>query len=80
VTPPASARWRCLTARHYIINGAKQWITNGSFADVIVLLASTNPKKGIMGITAFIVPVGTPGFALGGVEDTMEFAAASRRC
>lgn len=56
---------------HYVINGAKQWITNGSFADVIVLLASTNPKKGIMGITAFIVPTDTPGFAVGGVEDTM---------
>jgi butyryl-CoA dehydrogenase len=56
---------------NYIINGAKQWITNGSFADVIVLLASTNPAKGIMGITAFIVPLDTPGFALGGIEDTM---------
>jgi butyryl-CoA dehydrogenase len=56
---------------NYIVNGAKQWITNGSFADVIVLLASTNPKRGIMGITAFIVPMDTPGFELGGVEDTM---------
>jgi len=56
---------------NYIINGAKQWITNGSFADVIILLASTNPKKGIMGITPFIVPFDTPGFERGAVEATM---------
>jgi butyryl-CoA dehydrogenase len=56
---------------HYIINGNKQWITNGSFADVCVVLASTNPKKGLMGITPFIVPTNTPGFELGGIEDTM---------
>jgi len=55
----------------YVINGAKQWITNGSFADVIVLLASTNPAKGLMGITPFIVPFDTPGLAVEGVEDTM---------
>jgi len=56
---------------NYIINGAKQWITNGSFANVIVLLANTNPKKGLMGITPFIVPMDTPGLELGAVEDTM---------
>lgn len=56
---------------NYIINGAKQWITNGSFADVIVLLASTNPKKGIMGITPFLLPTNTPGFERGAIEDTM---------
>jgi butyryl-CoA dehydrogenase len=56
---------------NYIINGAKQWITNGSFADVIVLLASTNPARGLMGITPFIVPFDTPGLAVEGVEDTM---------
>jgi butyryl-CoA dehydrogenase len=56
---------------NYIINGNKQWITNGSFAKVCVLLASTNPKKGLMGITPFIVPANTPGFELGGIEDTM---------
>lgn len=56
---------------HYIINGAKQWITNGSFANVCVLMASTNLKQGLMGITGFIVPTDTPGFAVQGIEDTM---------
>jgi butyryl-CoA dehydrogenase len=56
---------------NYVINGGKQWITNGSFATVIVLLANTNPAKGLMGITPFIVPYDTPGFERGAVEDTM---------
>jgi acyl-CoA dehydrogenase len=38
---------------------------------VIVLLATTNPAKGLMGITPFIVPYDTPGFERGAVEDTM---------
>lgn len=56
---------------NYVINGSKQWITNGSFATVIILLANTNPAKGLMGITPFIVPYATPGFERGAVEDTM---------
>jgi len=56
---------------NYVVNGSKQWITNGSFAGVIVLLATTNPAKGLMGITPFIVPYDTPGFERGAVEDTM---------
>jgi butyryl-CoA dehydrogenase len=56
---------------NYIINGSKQWITNGSFADVIVLLANTNPDRGLMGITGFIVPYDTPGFERGAMENTM---------
>ena len=56
---------------NYIVNGNKQWITNGSFANVCVLLASTNLKQGLMGITAFIVPTDTPGFHVESIEDTM---------
>ncbi len=56
---------------NYVINGSKQWITNGSFANVIILLANTNPAKGLMGITPFVVPYDTPGFERGAVEDTM---------
>jgi butyryl-CoA dehydrogenase len=56
---------------NYIINGNKQWITNGSFANVCVLMASTNLKQGLMGITAFIVPTDTPGFHVESIEDTM---------
>ena len=56
---------------NYIINGAKQWITNGSFADVIVLLASPTRRKASWASPPFLVPMDTPGFERGGVEDTM---------
>lgn len=40
---------------HYILNGTKTWITNGSIADVAVVFASTDPSKGARGISGFIV-------------------------
>ncbi len=40
---------------HYVINGSKMWITNGSFADVCILLASVDPEKGYKGLGRFIV-------------------------
>ncbi len=46
----------------YIINGSKNWITNGPQADACVLFVLTAPEKGNKGITAFIVPTDTPGF------------------
>lgn len=63
---------------NYIINGSKQWITNGSFADVIVLLVSTNPSKGLMGITPFIVPFSAPGVEVSAIEDTMGIRASQQ--
>lgn len=55
------------TTAHYsnnkwILNGNKTFITNGPTADVLVVYAKTNPKKGSRGITAFIVETDTPGF------------------
>ena len=47
----------------YIFNGAKQWITNGPDADVIVVYAKTEPQARSKGITAFIVEKGYPGFS-----------------
>jgi alkylation response protein AidB-like acyl-CoA dehydrogenase len=47
----------------WVINGAKCWITNGSFADVVVVTARTNPELGNRGITNFIVERGTKGFS-----------------
>ncbi|MFO7156245.1 MAG: acyl-CoA dehydrogenase [Pseudomonadota bacterium] len=45
----------------YVINGAKNWITNGTRADAIVLFAMTNKEAGHRGISAFIVDLNTPG-------------------
>jgi isovaleryl-CoA dehydrogenase len=50
---------------HYILNGAKFWITNGPVADVLVVYAKTDPGAGSKGITAFLVERGTPGFSTG---------------
>lgn len=46
----------------YILNGTKNWITNGSTADLVIVMASTDRAKGPKGISAFIVEKGTPGF------------------
>jgi len=60
-----------------VINGQKMWITNGSFADVLVIFASTDKHKGPRGgITAFIVEKDTPGFRVGKVEHKMGLRAS----
>jgi alkylation response protein AidB-like acyl-CoA dehydrogenase len=52
----------------YVLNGAKCWITNGSFASVHLIFAQTDAAKGAKGLSAFIVEKGTPGFSLGDIE------------
>jgi acyl-CoA dehydrogenase len=49
----------------YVINGSKCWITNGGYASVYVVYASTDPSKGVKGLSAFIVEKGRPGFTIG---------------
>jgi isovaleryl-CoA dehydrogenase len=49
----------------YRLNGAKNWITNGSEADVLVVYAKTTPSAGARGITAFLIEKGMPGFRPG---------------
>ncbi len=49
---------------HYLLNGTKNWITNGSTADVIIVMATTDKSKGSKGISTFIVEKGTPGFTV----------------
>lgn len=56
---------------HYIINGTKNWITNGGRADVYIVIAQTDRDKGSHGINAFIVEKGTPGFDIGPKEDKL---------
>ncbi|MEL6561451.1 MAG: acyl-CoA dehydrogenase [Bacteroidota bacterium] len=56
---------------HYIINGTKNWITNGNSASVYIVIAQTDPEKGHKGINAIIVEKGTEGFVVGKKEDKL---------
>jgi len=56
---------------HYIINGTKNWITNGGTADIYLVIAQTDPAKGHRGISAFIVEKGVEGFIVGKKEDKL---------
>ena len=66
-----------LDGDHYVLNGTKQWITNGENAQVYTVFAKTNLNKGARGISAFIVEKGTPGFTFGKHEDKMGIRASS---
>jgi alkylation response protein AidB-like acyl-CoA dehydrogenase len=55
----------------YVLNGTKQFITNGSVAKLYSVIASTNPARGARGLSAFIIEDGTPGFTYGKIEDKM---------
>ncbi len=60
----------------WILNGRKIWITGGPVADVYVVFATTAPDKGAMGVSAFIVPAGTPGFSVVRTVDKMGLRTA----
>jgi butyryl-CoA dehydrogenase len=60
----------------YVINGSKNWITNGPKADAIVLFTMTDKSKGNKGITAFLVPTNTPGFTRAPPDKKMGITAA----
>jgi L-prolyl-PCP dehydrogenase len=49
----------------YVLNGTKMFITNAPIADILLVFAVTDPKKGFAGISAFIVEKGFPGFSVG---------------
>ncbi len=66
-----------LDGDHYVLNGSKCFITNGSFADVFVVFAMTDPKLGNRGISAFIVEKGFPGFSQGKHEKKMGIRGSS---
>jgi len=50
------------TGGSYVLNGTKLFITNGGYADIVIVAAKTNPQKGAKGISLFVVEKGTPGF------------------
>ncbi len=56
---------------HYIMNGTKNWITNGGRADVYIVIAQTDRDKGSHGINAFILEKGMPGFEIGPKENKL---------
>lgn len=56
---------------YFILNGVKNWITNGSTASVYLVMAQTDAAKGAKGINAFIVEKGTPGVTVGPKENKM---------
>ena len=60
----------------YVLNGSKQWCTNGDHADVITVFATVDPKKRAKGVTAFLVEKDTPGFAVGKKEKKMGIRAS----
>lgn len=56
---------------YYLINGTKNWITNGGSADIYLVIAQTDPTKGHKGISAFILEKGMEGLVIGKKEDKL---------
>ncbi len=61
---------------HWVLNGAKCFITHGTSADILVIMAVTDRAKGAKGISAFVVERGTPGLAAGKKEDKLGMRAS----
>ena len=63
----------------YLLNGTKQWITNGGEAEIYTVVAITDREKGARGASAFIVEKGDPGFSFGKKEKKMGICASATR-
>ncbi|MDI6807658.1 MAG: acyl-CoA dehydrogenase family protein [Candidatus Eisenbacteria bacterium] len=63
----------------YILNGTKQWITNGGEAEIYTVIAKTDKTKGARGASAFVVEKGTPGFGFGKKENKMGIRSSATR-
>jgi alkylation response protein AidB-like acyl-CoA dehydrogenase len=61
---------------HYLLNGTKNWITNGGTSSVHLVIAQTYPEKGHKGINAFIVETSWPGVNIGAKEDKLGIRAS----
>ncbi|OQX52791.1 MAG: acyl-CoA dehydrogenase [Candidatus Cloacimonas sp. 4484_209] len=64
---------------YYILNGTKQWITNGGEAEIYSVFASTNPRRGARGLSTFIVEKGMEGFSFGKKENKLGIRASATR-
>lgn len=63
----------------YILNGIKQWITNGGEAQIYIVIAMTDKTRGPRGASAFIIEKDTPGFTFGKKEKKMGIRASATR-
>jgi butyryl-CoA dehydrogenase len=68
-----------LDGNEYVLNGTKQWITNGGDAEIYTIIAITDKAKGARGASAFVVEKGTPGFTFGKKENKMGIRSSSTR-
>ncbi|HHB76277.1 MAG TPA: acyl-CoA dehydrogenase [Desulfobulbus sp.] len=68
-----------LDGDHWILNGTKQWITNGGEAQVYTIVALTDPKKGARGASIFVVEEDDPGFSYGKKENKMGIRSSATR-
>ncbi|MBA2123769.1 acyl-CoA dehydrogenase [bacterium Unc6] len=64
---------------YYILNGTKQWITNGGEAETYIIIAMTDKNKGARGASVFIVEKGTPGFTFGKKEKKLGIRASATK-
>jgi alkylation response protein AidB-like acyl-CoA dehydrogenase len=60
----------------WIVNGQKTWITNGSVADIVLLMAKTDPDAGQNGISVFLVPTDRPGFTANTIDNKLGIEAS----
>lgn len=68
-----------LDGDEWILNGTKQWITNGGEAQVYSIIALTDPSKGARGASILVVEDGDPGFSYGKKEDKMGIRSSATR-
>jgi len=68
-----------LDGDEWVLNGTKQWITNGGESQIYSIVALTDPSKGARGASIFIVEDGDPGFSYGKKEDKMGIRSSSTR-
>lgn len=68
-----------LDGNGYVLNGTKQWITNGGEAEIYTIIAITDKSKGARGASAFVVEKGTPGFSFGKKENKLGIRASATR-
>ena len=64
---------------HYVLNGTKQWISNGGEAFIYIVIAITDPKRGVRGSSAILVEKGTAGFDFGKKENKMGIRGSTTR-
>jgi len=71
-----AAKTKTAEGEGWLLNGTKNFITNAPVADVMLVFATTDPAKGSKGITAFLVPMDTPGLKIGKDDDKLGIRGA----